>query len=554
MRGAKPSTLTVGTAVAVLCGGWGFVTDGAPTKTAAPPERTFANPILPGMYPDPSVCRVGADFYLVNSSFEYFPGVPIFHSRDLVSWTQIGHVLTRESQLNLAGVHSSGGIYAPTLRHHAGRFYMITTLVGSQARSGNFYVTATDPGGPWSDPIWLDHGEHGGFDPSLLFADGEAYYLRDGKGATRDFPRIFQARIDPATGALREPMQMIWEGTGGVWPEGAHVYKLKGRYYLFAAEGGTEYGHSEVVARAASPFGPFEPFPGNPILTHRNRREHAIQATGHADVVELDDGTTWAVFLGTRPQEGRFNHLGRETFLAPVRFSTDGWPMIGDGGRVELRMAAPALPAQPPATTAARDDFDRPALGFEWSFVRNPNAGDVSLAARPGFLRLTGSAASLDDVASPALIVRRQQHFRMRARAALEFAPREAGEEAGMTVRARESFHYDLTVRRAAAGREAVLTSRIAAASSVVGRAPIADGAVTLEISADEASYTFAVSAGNAPAHKLGTVPARALSAEEIGSHERIHFTGVVIGLYATGHGTGATVPADFDWFEYAPL
>ena len=236
----------------------------APGPTATAAGGTFANPILSGMYPDPSICRVGADFYLVTSSFEYFPGVPIFHSRDLVNWTQIGHVLTRESQLNLTGVYSSGGIYAPTLRHHAGRFYMITTLVGSPKPGGNFYVTADDPRGPWSDPIWIDKD---GFDPSLLFADGEVYYLRDGKGPTNDHPRVYQARLEPGMGTLRDPMQVIWEGTGGIWPEGAHLYKMKGRYYLFAAEGGTEYGHAEVVGRSDSPFGPFEPSPRNPILS-----------------------------------------------------------------------------------------------------------------------------------------------------------------------------------------------------------------------------------------------------------------------------------------------
>ena len=544
-------TFAVFIAVAVVCGGWGIVTDAGKTKTpASGAERTFANPILPGMYPDPSICRVGADFYLVNSSFEYFPGVPIFHSRDLVNWTQIGHVLTRESQLNLAGVYSSGGIYAPTLRHHAGRFYMITTLVGSPKRGGNFYVTATDPRGPWSDPIWLDHGEHGGFDPSLLFADGETYYLRDGKGATQDHPRVFQARIDPATGTLREEMRVIWEGTGGIWPEGAHVYKMKGRYYLFAAEGGTEYGHAEVVGRGPSPFGPFEPSPHNPALTHRDRAEHPIQATGHADLVELDDGTTWAVFLGTRPQGGRFNHLGRETFLAPVRFSADGWPTIGDGGRVELRMPAPALPAQPALAPAARDDFDRAALGLEWISVRNPNPGDMSLTARPGFLRLIGAATTLNDVASPAAVVRRQQHLRFRCRARLEFAPPDGKEEAGLTVRASEHFHYDLVVRHGERGREAVLTSYIGGKSTVMGHTPIPDGPVTLEITADEAAYGFSVEGGK----PLPRLPTRGLSAEEIGRLDRNHFTGVVIGVFATGNGKRSTTPADFDWFEYTPL
>ena len=592
---ARRSTLArIAAAAVVLCVGCAAVSDAGKSRPSAPaaananalapeqavpsalpasaiPAGMFANPILPGMNPDPSIVRVGADFYVVTSSFEYFPGVPIYRSRDLVHWTQIGHVLTRASQLDLAGVHSSGGIYAPTLRHHAGRFYMITTLVGSPRRHGNanFYVTADDPRGPWSDPIWLDpdrdsnrdpdrdsnrDSNNDGFDPSLLFADGEVYYLRDGKGATFERPRVYQTRLDPSTGAPREPMQVIWEGTGGVWPEGAHVYKMKGRYYLFAAEGGTEYGHAEVVGRGDSPFGPFQPSPHNPVLTHRDRRDHPIQATGHADLVELDDGTTWAVFLGVRPQAREFQHLGRETCLAPVRFSADGWPTIGDAGHVELAMPAPGLTAQAPPPVAMRDEFDGRALALAWNFVRNPNLTDVSLTARPGFLRITGAAVTLDDVASPAMVVRRQQHFRVRCRAAIEFAPREPNEEAGLTVRANEGFHYDLAVRRGASGREAVLSSRIAGTSTTVGRAPLTDAAVTLEIDADEASYTFAVAAGPSGRRQvLGTLPTRALSAEEIHQHGRNHFTGVMLGLYATGHGRPATTPADFAWFDYEP-
>jgi len=532
-----------------LAGGCAAVVDAPKPRVPAPVvDRTFDNPILPGMYPDPSICRVGDDFYLATSSFEYFPGVPIFHSRDLVHWRQIGHALTRQQQLDLRDVPSSGGIYAPTLRHHAGRFYLITTLVGSPKRGGNFFVTADDPRGPWSDPIWLDNE---GFDPSLLFVAGDVYYLRDGKGADPDHPRVYQARIDPTTGALREPMQPIWEGTGGVWPEGAHVYKLAGRYYLFAAEGGTSYDHSEVVARSASPSGPFEAFARNPIVTHRDRRDHPIQATGHADVVELADGTTWAVLLGIRPHERR-HHLGRETFLVPVRFGADGWPTIGDAGRVELRMPAPRLPPHPFPPEPARDDFDGAALAPAWNFVRNPDAADLSLTARPGHLRLVGSPVTLDELASPALVVRRQQHFRVRCRAALDFAPRAPNEEAGVTVRANESFHYDLAVRLGASGREAVLTSRIAGVSTAIARVPLPDGAVALEVVADETSYEFKLTAGDETT-PLGKLPAQALSSEDIGAHGRHHFTGTFIGLYATGNGKRATAPADFDWFEYAP-
>lgn len=529
-------------------------------------NRTFGNPILPGFYPDPSVCRVGDDYYLVTSSFEYFPGVPIFHSRDLVHWRQLGHVLGERRQLELAGAASSGGIFAPTLRHAGGVFYVVTTNVSG---GGNFYVTATDPRGPWSDPIRVDEGgNEGGFDPSLLFAsDGRAYYSRDGQVADGDFdhPQVHAAPIDAATGKLLAPLRSIWAGTGGVWPEGAHVYERGGRFYLLAAEGGTSYDHEEMVGRGPSPLGPFEPFAGNPILSHRRRADHPIQALGHADLVDLPDGSTWAVFLGVRPASPRRHHLGRETFLAPVTWTPDEWPVIGDGGAVELRMPAPPLPPHPWPAAPARDDFDEPALGLDWVHLRNPEPRDYALDARPGHLRLWGAAATLDEVASPAMVLRRQQHFAVRVRAALDFAPAAPGEEAGLTVRASESFRYDLAVRAragegasasadssAGAEREAVLTRREAGASAVVARARLAPGPVRLEVGADADTYAFAVEQGGATT-PLGALPTAALSAEEIGKHGQNHFTGVMLGLYATGNGRRARAPADFDWFEYAP-
>jgi xylan 1,4-beta-xylosidase len=504
--------------------------------------RTFDNPIVSGLAPDPSICRVGADFYLVNSSFEYFPGVPIFHSRDLVHWRALGHVLTRDSQLSLRAVPSSGGIYAPTLRYFGGRFYLITTLVHASGRGGNFFVTAEAPAGPWSDPVWLDSE---GFDPSLLFDGGAAYYLRDGAGRDQSHPWIWQGRIDPNTGAILDPLRVIWEGTGGIWPEGAHVYAMKGRYYLFAAEGGTAYGHSEVVARGPTPFGPFEAFAGNPILGHGDRPDHPIQATGHADVVELDDGSTWAVLLGIRPRDGHFHHLGRETFLAPVRWSADGWPRID----VEAQMPAPELPAHPFPPEPARDDFDGDALGPAWRFVRNPEARDWSLSARRGFLRLLGSPITLSDVASPAAVFRRQQGFVVRCRAALDFAPRQPNEEAGLAVRASEAFHYRLAVRAAAGGREATLIRCVAGASETVARAPLAGGPVVLALVTDADGYTFSVESAGV-SRELGRLPSRALSAETIEQGGGHHFTGAMIGVYASGNGQRSTVPADFDWFE----
>ncbi len=518
-----------------------------PNPRIRPDTRTFRNPVISGFHPDPSICRVGDDFYLVTSSFEYFPGVPIFHSRDLVHWRQIGHVLTRPSQLDLRRMRSSGGIYAPTLRHARGRFYVVTTNVGG---GGNFYVTAKRPEGPWSEPIWLDDE---GIDPSLLFDGETVYYTRDGKGPDFDHPRIYQAKIDIKTGAIEGEPRPIWSGTGGIWPEGAHLYKIGTTYYLMTAEGGTGYDHSEVVARSSTPFGPFDAYPGNPILSHRHRPKDSIQATGHADLVELADGTWWAVLLGIRPKGGRHHHLGRETFLAPVTWTRDGWPVIGVGGRIELETAAPALAPTRPPRPLVRDEFDDGKLAFEWNFLRNPYRRDWSLTERPGYLRLRGSSVTLYEVDSPALVVRSQQHFAVRCRARLDFFPRRPNEEAGLTVRANEDFRYDLAIRLGASGREAVLRERVRGQSRVVRRRSVTEGPLTLEVRASAGSYQFFAGAGG-DLPPLGSLPTKALSAEAIGASRQSYFTGTRIGLYATGNGRRSTVPADFDWFEYAPL
>lgn len=533
-----------------------------------PADRTYRNPVIAGFHPDPSICRVGDDFYLVTSSFEYFPGIPIFHSKNLVDWRRLGHVLTRPSQLRLDRVQSSRGIYAPTLRHGRGRYYVVATHMGG---GGNFYVSARRPQGPWSDPVWLDRD---GIDPSFSFDGDTVYYTRTGKGADFEHPVIVQARIDLRNGKILGKMHRIWSGTGGIWPEAPHLYRVEDTYYLVTAEGGTRYGHSEIVARSSNPFGPFEGYPKNPILSHRGLRRHPIQATGHADLVELADGTWWAVLLGVRPKNGRRHHLGRETFLAPVGWTRDGWPIIGHAGRIELEMPAPA-PGAAPSVSHRRiaagaegavsgiehDDFDAPTPGPVWSFVRNPSPRDWSLSARRGWLRLHGSSVTLDDVGSPALLVRRQQHFAVRCRAAVDFHPRRTREEAGLTVRVDENFHYDLAVRLAeSAGpldhgglaREAILRRRVRGESRVVGRCGLGPGPLVLQIDATEKTYAFSAGVGDRLA-PLGSLPTKALSAESVDASGSMCFTGVCIGPYAAGGGGRSSVPADFDWFEYAP-
>jgi xylan 1,4-beta-xylosidase len=507
-------------------------------------RASYNNPVLPGFYPDPSVCRVASDYYLATSTFEYFPGVPIFHSRDLVHWRQVGHALTRPGQVPLCNVRSSKGVFAPTLRHHDGTFYLISTCVDC---GGNFYVTASDPAGPWSEPVWLQ--EPGwGMDPSLLFDDdGKVYYTRHGGGERGG---IFQSEIDLARGELVGEPRQIWAGTGGMWPEGPHLYKVDHTYYLMIAEGGTSYGHMETVARAASPWGPFEAHPNNPILTHRNLDSHAIQATGHADLVQAQNGTWWMVFLGVRPATARHHHLGRETFLAPVSWNQQGWPRVNNNQPITQQMTVLGLPPlQPWPADSARDEFESEQLALRYNFLRCPDDATWSLSARPGFLRLRGNGVSLDEIGSPAFVGRRQQHFQVRASALLDFVSQREGQEAGLVVRADEQNHYDLAVARLGGKRRVRLRTRTASVSRTVGEADLPDSPVVLTVEARVDRYEFFYAPARTQPRSLGTAPTQPLSSELSGG-----FTGVYLGMYALGGKTAEMPPADFDWFEYVPL
>jgi xylan 1,4-beta-xylosidase len=515
------------------------------TLTAACSQQqagTYKNPILPGFHPDPSICRVGDDYYLVTSSFEYFPGVPIFHSKDLVHWRQIGYCLTRVSQLPLRKVRASGGIYAPTLRLHEGTFYMVTTNVDG---GGNFYVTAKDPAGPWSESVFVDRS---GMDPSLFFDDdGTVYYTRhEGQGDGY----IAQGTLDLKTGKLG-PMKNVWGGTGGIWAEGPHLYKIKGKYYLMVSEGGTSYDHCVTIARSDSPWGPFDSDPNNPILTHRSLKDNPIQAVGHADLVETPDGW-WLVCLAIRPQGGRFHHIGRETFLAPVVFNKDGWPVVNGNGTIAPEMQAPKLKPHVWEQSPARDEFNATSLALPWNFLRNPYDGDWSLTERPGFLRLHGSAVTLNDKDSPAFVGRRQEAFNCTASTRMEFDPNSEQDEAGLVVRGNDKHHYEIgvTLRE---GKRRVFLRKVVKGQVVepVQYRDIQPGPVVLSVKASPLSYEFFCESPAGAKESLGTALTRDLSVEAIGFADGMCFTGAYFGMYATGNGQKSTKPADFDWFEY---
>ncbi|WP_412753980.1 glycoside hydrolase family 43 protein [Luteimonas salinilitoris] len=428
------------------------------------PEGHYRNPVLAGFHPDPSITRAGDRFYLVNSSFAFFPGIPVFESTDLVHWRQIGNVIDRPSQLDFDGLGMSRGVFAPAIEYHDGTFYVVNTAVDS---GGNFIVTATDPAGPWSDPAWLPTVD--GIDPSLFFDDdGKVYLLNNGppEGEPRyeGHRAIWMQAFDIAKLQPVGPRRVLVDGgvdpsTNPIWIEGPHIYKRDGWYYLNCAEGGTGPQHSQVILRSREAWGPYTPYDGNPILTQRDLpadRAHPITNAGHADLVEAPDGSWWATFLASRNYGGVHYNTGRETFLLPVAWK-DGWPTILEHG-LEIPYVAPGptflsrTASQAPSTGnfTWRDEFDAPELGRAWMFVRVPKQAWADPASHPGRLAIEPLAEGLDTLRNPAFLARRQQHIAFEASTALQ-VPVEAGTDAGIAAFQNETHWYFLGVRRVAA-------------------------------------------------------------------------------------------------------
>lgn len=517
-------------------------------------SREFHNPILRGCYPDPSICRVGEDYYLVTSTFEYFPGLPIFHSRDLVHWRQIGHVLNRPSQLPLQGVRASGGLYAPTIRFYEGKFYVVCTLVDGRKKSGNFLVTATDAAGPWSEPIWLE--EAPGFDPSLFFDDdGRTWFVGTRLAEPAQYEghtQIWLQELDRNTMQLKGERRIIWDGAlkGGCWSEAPHIYKVGSRYYLITAEGGTGHHHAVMVARSEVITGPYESNPANPVLTHRHLGlDYPIVGTGHADLVETQSGEWWMVLLAMRPYGGYFYNLGRETFLVPLRWEDD-WPVAGLGtGKVEFVYPAPHLPQHRWPAPPACDHFDSPTLAPYWNFLRTPEEEFWSLQERPGYLRLRLRPQRLSELANPSFVGRRQQHIHFVVRTVLEFVPQSPYECAGLVLIQNQDFHYCLLLTREQ-GLLIQLIRRAYGREEILAKRPVSGSRLYLKVEAHEQDYRFYF-AEEAEAWQVmaENVDGRILSTPVAGG-----FTGAYIGLYASSNGQPSTNYVDFDWFEYLGL
>ena len=488
---------------------------------AATVEVELRNPILPGFHPDPSVVAVGGDYYLVNSSFHYFPGVPVYHSRDLQNWKQIGNVLDRPSQLPLEQSNASLGIYAPTIRYNDGTFYMITTNVGG---GGNFMVTTTDPAGPWSEPIWL---EQQGIDPSLYFEDGKCYMVSN-PDAT-----ITLCEIDPQTGSTLSPGKALWRGTGGRFPEGPHIYKKDGWYYLLISEGGTELAHKLTVARSRDIYGPYEANPDNPIFTHCSlaAQESNIQGTGHGDLFQAADGSWWIVFLAYRRYGGDYHHLGRETFLAPVTWEKD-WPVINGGQPVAERMTV-CMSAVPEEAALPRPHEDFSAIGPEWMHIQHPVVENY--IAQSGVLTLTGNGDGFDWGSwHPTALLRRQEAATCRFGTQVSL---QSDGEAGLVIYQTHNGHAEFFVRREKGCSEAAVRIRLHSILYEPATIPLPRPDARLDVEAHDEYYAFLLNG-----KEIARMDARLLSTEMAGG-----FTGVTIGPYCRNG------KAAFQGFDYEP-
>jgi xylan 1,4-beta-xylosidase len=526
-------------------------------------QETYCNPILSGFHPDPSICAVGDDFYLVNSTFSYFPGIPVFHSKDLVHWELLGHVLDRPEQLNLDGQGVSRGIFAPAIRHHDGVFYVTCTLVDI---GGNFVATAKSPSGPWSNPVWL-HAING-IDPSPFFDDDGTAFIVYNSIPPDNAPLYSGHRTIRMIGFDTETLTTVGDEkilvNGGtdiaekpVWIEGPHIFTKDGYYYLIAAEGGTGDRHSEVVFRSAHVDGPYESYARNPILTQRTldpQRKHPITSTGHADVVKTRTGDWWAVFLGCRPYADDMYNTGRETFLAPVAWQ-HGWPLINPGhAEVQYRYRYPVEPAvmvgRPHGGNfTMRDEFDHDSLDRSWMFLRTPHERWYDLRVCKGFLTMRLRPASCSGLMNPSFLGHRQQHLECSAATALAFRARHENEKAGLIIFQNE-HHYYYLCSSLEEDRPVVQLYRSAGDSIALMASTFLDGqpeSLGLKIEAHGNTYSFLYAQEPRTwMTMMDSVDGTVLSAKVAGG-----FVGCVFALYATSLGGPAENAVSFDWFEY---
>lgn len=512
-----------------------------------PDKECFYNPILPGWYSDPSVCTNGeGDYFLVTSTFSYFPGVPIFHSKDLVNWKQVGHVLNRPSQLVwLEGQGVSGGIFAPAISYNPKNktYYMITTNVGV----GNFFVKTQNPFGEWSEPIMLPSII--GIDPSFFFdEDGKAYIVNnddapDNKPEYSGHRTIRVQEFDVNTDKTVGPRKVLINkgacpADKPIWIEGPHMYKINGKYFLMAAEGGTAEWHSEVIFRGDSPMGKFTPWKNNPILTQRNldsERPNPVTCAGHADLIQSKEGDWWAFFLGCRPINNKYENLGRETFAMPVKWSEDGFPYITQGeDKIPMIVKRKGVERDSIVTFGnfeVNDEFDNTTLGLTWMTLRTPATDLYSLTETSGYLTLKCTPVSATEKKTPAFICHRMQHHKFTCSTRMLFDPSNHAEKAGLLLFKDETHQYFLSVGKEGSDKQVSLSQIGESGNKTLASQKIDKDAmaIDLRVVSTGAAYEFFYKTGE---EKWGLL-CKGIDAGYLSTATAGGFTGTTIGLYA---------------------
>lgn len=529
----------------------GFVYQGADKVYIQHPlkEDEFYSPILQGCYPDPSITRKGNDYYLVNSSFAIYPGVPIFHSTDLVNWKQLGHVLDKTTQLRLQNVGFSEGIYAPTIRYNKynDTFYMITTHIGGGF--GNIIVKTNDPAKGWSDPIKLNFG---GIDPSIFFDDnGKAYVVHNdapdnGKELYNGHRVIKIWEYDLAKDQVIAGTDKIIVDGGvditqkPIWIEGPHIYKKNEQYYLMCAEGGTGYNHSEVIFVSDNATGPYIPAPKNPILTQRTlhpNRKNKVEWAGHADIIDTPDGKYYGVFLATRPNDSSRVNTGRETFMLPVEW-TGEFPVFKGG----LEPLAPKLkvPAgvknqtgtkgfMPNGNFRFEDNFTSDKLDFRWIAMRGPREGFSGLTTKG--LSIIPFGVNIIEKKPASCLFYRQQHSNFTATTSLNFQPKAENELAGLVCYQSENSNYVFGITKKGKNTCIVLSETRNGKTTIVASKKIKlSGPISLQVKAESDLYTFSYSLKKGKFYSIGG----AVSGDILSTNVAGGFTGSLIGLYST--------------------
>lgn len=508
--------------------------------------QSLHNPILPGFNPDPSICRVGEDYYLVTSSFTWFPGLPIYHSRDLVNWELIGHGISRTGELHLNGVDDNNGIWAPTIRYHSGVFYIITTAYES---GGTFYITAKDPKGPWSDPVWLKGIP--GIDPSLFWDDnGKCYYVgnRWNGNWEKSWPgqvAIWLQEINLKQRKLIGKDQILTFGhaSNAAYAEGPHIYEIGGKYLLLMAEGGSGLNryHAVTAHHSDSLFQNFTADQINPVLTHRQLgKDYPIQNVGHADLVQTQNGDWYAVVLGNRVVEGQ-SSLGRETFLCKVDFE-GGTPIFNKGfGRVLMEQQRPDLPWTPVKKLPERQYFNDSDSMTGWYSVRTPDKPHFRV--KDGKLELSLEPYTLDALVSSSMLLKKVMHLNYSVLTKLKFIARSVNEQAGIVLYRTSNGYYSLLKGQS----DVQLIKMDKGKREILACVQYSSSEIFLGITVNGVKGQF--SFGTSLDKMVNIGKAQILNA--ISDNKYNKFTGTGVGVYSTSNGSISHNVVLYDWFEY---